>query len=78
MSVVSGDTRGFKIKVRRNIDDKVINVSIPEDTLTRDQIEILKNSEWAKKPVAMEINARVLRGDITSATLISAAAISRT
>lgn len=78
LSVTSGgEAQGFKIKVRRRIDDEEFTVTIPEGTLTSDQIDILKNNEWAKKPVLLEINAKVLRGSITAATLIKASNIQR-
>lgn len=74
-SVVSGQTKGFRIKVRRISDGKIVTVAIPDGTLTPSEINILKNSEWAKKPVMMEINARMLRNQITTATLVSASDI---
>lgn len=76
-SVVSGETSGFRIKVKRVIDGKLVNVAIPEGTLSPEQLNILKNNEWAKKPIVMEINAKVLREEITSATLVSASNIQR-
>jgi len=77
LAVVSGDTDGYKLKVRRNLDARVLNVSIPEDSLTRDQLEILKHHEWGKKPVLLEIDARILRGQITAAVLMSVAEIKK-
>lgn len=71
-SVASGETSGFKLKVKRVLDGKLIAISIPADALNNEQIEILKNNEWAKKPVILEINAKILRGEITAATLVSA------
>jgi hypothetical protein len=41
------------------------------------QLDILKESEWEKRPVAMQINARLLRGEITKAVLVSAEPIAR-
>lgn len=75
--VRSGGIRGFKIKVRRVLDGKEIVVSIPDGTLTEDQVDVLKNNEWAKKSVVMEINAKELRGKIISAVLVKTAAIQR-
>jgi len=71
-SVASGETSGFKIKVKRVLDSKIINVTIPDGALSPDVIGVLKNNEWAKKPVVMEINAKMLRGEYTTATLVSA------
>lgn len=36
---------------------------------------MLKNNEWDKSSFLMEINAKVLRGEVTAATLVSAADI---
>jgi len=69
-SVFSGGVDGFKVKVKRLSDGKVINVHIPEGTLQIGQKDVLKNNEWAKLPTVMQINARELRGQITSATLV--------
>lgn len=76
-SVTSGDTHGFRIKAKRVLDGKVVNISIPDGALNQEQKEVLKNNEWAKRPVLMEINAKVLRGQITSATLVSAKDINK-
>ena len=76
-SVDSGAVAGFRIKVRRLEDGAIISVRIPEGTLTAEQREVLKNNEWAKTPVLMQINARELRGEITSATLVSVQHIPR-
>jgi len=70
--VSSGETKGFKVKVKRLIDGKMVNVSIPEALVTPDLKTVLKNNEWDKRPFIMEINAKILRGEITAATLVSA------
>ncbi|MEW8049285.1 MAG: hypothetical protein AB2792_01850 [Candidatus Thiodiazotropha sp.] len=70
--VKSGGIRGFKIKVKRISDAKILSVTIPDGALEKSQIDTLKNNEWAKKPVVMQINAKELRGRITSAVLVSA------
>jgi len=70
--VTSGETKGFKMKVKRVLDGKIINVSIPEGILTIAQTDTLKNNEWNKKAIVMQMNAKELRGEITSAILISA------
>lgn len=70
-SVDSGNVTGYRIKAKRIIDGTVITVTLPDTLISHDQKEILKNAEWAKEPVLMEINAKELRGKITSATLVS-------
>lgn len=76
-AVSSGEIRGFRVKVKRVLDGKIINVTIPDGAITEAQKEILKNNEWAKRPVVMEINAKELRGEIASATLVSTSDIHR-
>ncbi|MBL3601608.1 MAG: hypothetical protein JMN25_17380 [gamma proteobacterium endosymbiont of Lamellibrachia anaximandri] len=70
--VRSGGIRGFRVKVKRVTDNKEITVSIPDGTLTREQLDTLKNNEWAKRPVLMKINAKNLQGRITGAVLVQA------
>jgi len=36
-----------------------------------------KNNEWAKKPVHLEINAKILCGEITTAVLVTASKIEK-
>lgn len=74
-AVVSGGTSGFKLKVKRNSDNKRISVSIPEDALTSEQKEVLKTNEWNKRPIYLELNAREWRGQIVSASLVRATGI---
>lgn len=45
--------------------------------MTQEQIDVLKHNEWAKKPVSMEIIAKRLRGEITSASLVAVSDIQR-
>lgn len=76
-SVISGATAGYKLKVRRVSDDQKLTVTIPEEALTHDQKTVLQTNEWDKRPVQLEINAKKLRGQISSATLVSARGIER-
>ena len=71
-SVDSGGLSGYRFKARRTSDGKIITARIPDGTLTNSQLEVLKNSEWAKTPVIMQLNAKELRGEISSAILVSA------
>lgn len=72
LSVDSGSLSGYKLKVRRVLDGSEFSVRIPDSTLETTQLQVLSRSEWAKKPVILEINARRLRGEITAANLVSA------
>lgn len=71
-SVASGETSGYRVKVKRVHDGQIVHVTIPDGTLTEEQAQILQEREWAKRPLLMQINAKMLRGQITSATLVSA------
>lgn len=76
-SVDSGSTKGFRLKVQRVTDNSVMTVNIPDGTLSAEQKEVLQKNEWAKKAVRLEINAKELRGQITSATLVKASPIEK-
>src|SRR5690606_32856988 len=76
-SVTSGETEGYRLKVKCVSDGTIISVAIPDGTLSSDEREILKQNEWAKLPVRMELNVRILRGEITAARLVKASKIER-
>ncbi|WKT59318.1 hypothetical protein Q2E61_10365 [Microbulbifer thermotolerans] len=76
-SVDSGGVSGYRIKVKRRIDGMILTVRIPDGTLSNDQMDVLKNNEWAKRPVLLDINAKILRNEIRSATLVGAQYIER-
>lgn len=70
-SVDSGNMSGYRIKVYRLFDGLELTVRIPDNTLGMREREILKEAEWNKTRVIMQINARELRGKISGATLVS-------
>lgn len=71
-SVDSGNMAGYRIKVYRLSDGIELAVRIPQDgAISVEQRELIKHAEWAKEKLLMQINARELRGKITSATLVS-------
>lgn len=74
-SVASGETRGYRLKVKRISDGQIINLRIADEAVTTEIKDILKTHEWAKTPVLLSINARVSRGIVTSATLLGASRI---
>lgn len=77
LSVDSGGTKGFRLKVQHVVDKQVMTVSIPDGTLSKDEKEVLQKNEWAKLPIHLEINAKELRGEITTATLVKASKIKK-
>jgi len=70
-SVDSGNMSGYRIKVYRITDGLELSVRIPDAALSLEEREILKTAEWDKTRVLLRINARELRGKITSAALVS-------
>lgn len=71
-SVDSGSIRGgYRLKVESKTDKKLFTVNLPEGLLVQDQLDALKESEWGKRSIYMEINAKELRGVITVATVVS-------
>lgn len=44
--------------------------SFLDDSLERDQINLLKQAEWDRNKVYLSINATELRGEITTATIV--------
>lgn len=75
LSVESGKIdNGFRIRVQDVNTEKNIEltVMIPDGTLPRDQIEVLKNGEWNKDPLHMKINVVRIGKRISEATLVSA------
>lgn len=61
----------YRFSVTRVLDDKSLSVDVSPDKLTDDQIIILKDSSFSVKKVTMQINAKELRGRISSAKLVS-------
>lgn len=65
----SSDT--VKLRLKRRLDNKEFVASFQDYSFENDRIKILQNAEWGRKPVYLSINATELRGEITSATVIS-------
>ncbi|MBZ0099266.1 MAG: hypothetical protein K8F30_09285, partial [Taibaiella sp.] len=70
-NVDSSDIDGFRIKVKQVSTGRELLVLIPGGHLTMEQETILASAEWSKLPVYLAINAKELRGQITSATIIN-------
>lgn len=75
LSVDASDIEGFRIKVRREEDGLEFYALIPDAHLSMAQEAIIQEAEWQKRPVALAINARELRGQITTATVMKAEAV---
>jgi hypothetical protein len=73
LSVDSGLVAGgFRLRIRNAETGEEITVSVPEGTLSPEQIQILQDGEWGKKPVLMKLNIRKIGDRIAAATLIEA------
>ena len=73
LSVQSGDVSdGLRSKVRNVTTGEELSLTIPADTLTPEQIEQIKQGEWGKQPMRMQISITRAGNRITKATLIRA------
>ena len=72
LGVDSGEVDGFKLHVKRLLDGKKFRVKAEDSVITDEVSAALQKSEWQKRRVILEINARILRGEITAAHLLSA------
>ncbi len=73
LSVQSGAVEeGYKATIQSIKSEDKISLDIPDGTMDVAELETLKNGEWAKKPIYMEINAQVLGDKVVKATLSKA------
>lgn len=63
----------YRLSVTRLSDDINVMVDASPDTLTSEEVSILKDSGFGVKRVIMMINAKELRGNISSANLVTIA-----
>jgi len=64
----------IKIHVRRAQDGKEFYASFHDSSLDGDQIQLLKDAAFGRTPVFLSINATELRGEITTAHVVSVTA----
>lgn len=62
----------IRLRVQNRDNGKEFFASFKDRTLDRSQVSLLQNAEWSRQAVYLSINARSLRGEITTATVISA------
>ena len=60
-----------RIKVHYIDDGREFSAKFRDQTLDQSQIGILQNAEWERRKVFLSVNATELRGQITTATIIS-------
>lgn len=61
----------YRFSVTRVLDGKQLTVDALPGVLSDEQIQVLKDGGFGVRPVLMEINAKELRGHISSASLLS-------
>lgn len=62
----------IRLRVKRKEDEREFLASFLDHSLDQSQIDALQKAEWDRTPVYLSINATELRGEITTATIISA------
>ena len=71
-SLASTFSDGLRARVRNVATGEELSLAIPADTLTPEQIEQIKQGEWGKQPMPMQINITRAGNRITKATLVRA------
>lgn len=72
--IISVDLRQpdeVRLRVRRLDNGREFFAGFKDNSLNRNQISVLQTAEWNRQAVYMSINGRSLRGEITTATVIS-------
>ena len=64
------DRRGYLIRVREAGSEDTLRIQIPDGALPQDQILALRQAEWDKVPVRMQINVATVGEDVVGATLV--------
>ena len=60
-----------RLEVRRAQDGREFSATFNDDSFDKAQITLLQEAEWGRTPVFLSINALVLEGEVTKATVIS-------
>lgn len=60
-----------RLKVNRCIDGRDFYAKFRDESLDQEQIRLLQEAEWKRSKVYLVINATELRGEVTTATVIS-------
>lgn len=62
----------IRIKVRYLENEREFFAKFRDDSLNREHVAALQKAEWSKTQVYLSVNARVVRGEVTTATIVSA------
>ncbi len=71
LSVDTSHPEETKIRVQYVDDGREFSAKFLDQTMDQSQIAILKEAEWGRKKVYLSVNANELRGQITTATIVS-------
>lgn len=72
LSVDTSKEDEIKIKVRFLEKNREFWARFKDNSLDQENVRILQDAEWKKTPVYLSVNASELRGEVTTATIISA------
>lgn len=72
LSVDSSNPDEFKVKLRCLRSKTEFVAKVQDKTMEGRHIEALKNGEWTRSPVKLQINAKDLEGSIKDAVVIKA------
>ncbi|MFC0168406.1 hypothetical protein ACFFKC_09960 [Pseudoduganella danionis] len=61
----------IKLRVQASSDGREFQASFQDNSLDQSQIKILQDAEWTRSLVYLSINARILRGEVSVATVVS-------
>ncbi|MBD8654740.1 hypothetical protein IFT68_03770 [Oxalobacteraceae sp. CFBP 13730] len=60
-----------RLRVKGQVDGREFYASFNDQSLRRGQIKLLQDAEWDRNTVYLSINARLLRGEVTVAKVVS-------
>ena len=60
-----------RLRVENQADGREFVATFQDNSLDSSQISLLQNAEWSRTKVYLSINARILRGEVTAATVVS-------
>lgn len=72
LSVDTSKDDEFRIKVRYLPDGREFWAKFRDDSLDKEHLKALQDAEWGKSTVYLSVNGTELRGQISSATIVSA------
>lgn len=74
LSVDSSDPLIFKVRVRDTDDGREFMSTVQDETLENRYKTLIQQAEWSRNPVRLNINAKLIAGDVKEAVIIGAEA----